>query len=858
MYFFSQINTLFHKTLRWEFITCFLSINILIRALFLVLYKENKMIEISNIEKKYVTGDVVVQALKGVSIKFREHEFVSILGPSGCGKTTLLNVIGGLDKYDSGDLIIDGVSTKQYKDKDWDVYRNHYIGFVFQSYNLIMHLTVLENVELALAIAGDNKKLKREKAINALEKVGLKDQINKKPNQLSGGQMQRVAIARAIVNNPKIILADEPTGALDSETSLQILDILKELSKECLVIMVTHNNELAKQYSSRIISILDGKITNDTNQISKKMKNERKNKDASTKKTSMGFFSALKLSLRNLGTKKTRTALTAFAGSIGIIGIALILAVSSGFQSYVKKTEEDTMSTYPLTIQENAVSLNSALELLYNNEGKEEYIDEEKVYVNNILEEFMKNFSQKAHSNNLTKFKSYIDSNIDKTKINDIQYCYDINFNVYSSNYNETENTQLNPFKVPDNVAAAMPSLVMLANQMQIWEEMISNQQILEGQYELLGDGRWPTKANEVVLVLDKYNQLNDFVLYALGLKDVSEIEDMLEAMMAGVEYTPSENSTYTFEQLMNLTFKIVLDSSCYSYNETNQIWENKKDNPSFMKKVLDNSIDIKVVGIIRPKQGVNVTSLTGTIGYTKDLISLMINNTNESDVVKTQKENPQINILTNAPFASGESYEKNLRAFSSVDLASPSMIRIYPADFESKEYIVNFIKEYNNNQVDKSQTIEYTDYIGMLLSSVTVIINAITYVLIAFVSISLVVSSIMIGIITYISVLERTKEIGILRSVGARKRDVSRVFNAETLFIGFISGALGIILTYILCIPVNVILKSLVDVSNIAILNPLHALILIVISMLLTFVSGLIPSSMAAKKDPVKALRSE
>lgn len=816
------------------------------------------MIEISNIEKKYVTGDVVVQALKGVSIKFREHEFVSILGPSGCGKTTLLNVIGGLDKYDSGDLIIDGVSTKQYKDKDWDVYRNHYIGFVFQSYNLIMHLTVLENVELALAIAGDNKKLKREKAINALEKVGLKDQINKKPNQLSGGQMQRVAIARAIVNNPKIILADEPTGALDSETSLQILDILKELSKECLVIMVTHNNKLAKQYSSRIISILDGKITNDTNQISKKMKNERKNKDASTKKTSMGFFSALKLSLRNLGTKKTRTALTAFAGSIGIIGIALILAVSSGFQSYVKKTEEDTMSTYPLTIQENAVSLNSTLELLYNNEGKEEYIDEEKVYVNNILEEFMKNFSQKAHSNNLTKFKSYIDSNIDKTKINDIQYCYDINFNVYSSNYNETENTQLNPFKVPDNVAAAMPSLVMLANQMQIWEEMISNQQILEGQYELLGDGRWPTKANEVVLVLDKYNQLNDFVLYALGLKDVSEIEDMLEAMMAGVEYTSSENSTYTFEQLMNLTFKIVLDSSCYSYNETNQIWENKKDNPSFMKKVLDNSIDIKVVGIIRPKQGVNVTSLTGTIGYTKDLISLMINNTNESDVVKTQKENPQINILTNAPFASGESYEKNLRAFSSVDLASPSMIRIYPADFESKEYIVNFIKEYNNNQVDKSQTIEYTDYIGMLLSSVTVIINAITYVLIAFVSISLVVSSLMIGIITYISVLERTKEIGILRSVGARKRDVSRVFNAETLFIGFISGALGIILTYILCIPVNVILKSLVDVSNIAILNPLHALILIVISMLLTFVSGLIPSSIAAKKDPVKALRSE
>lgn len=815
------------------------------------------MIEISNIEKKYITGDVVVQALKGVSIKFREHEFVSILGPSGCGKTTLLNVIGGLDKYDSGDLIIDGVSTKQYKDKDWDVYRNHYIGFVFQSYNLIMHLTVLENVELALSIAGDNKKLKREKAVAALEKVGLKEQINKKPNQLSGGQMQRVAIARAIVNNPKIILADEPTGALDSETSVQILDILKELSKECLVIMVTHNNELANQYSSRIISILDGRITNDTNKIEEKQEPESK-KEVSTKKTSMGFFSALKLSLRNLGTKKARTALTAFAGSIGIIGIALILAVSSGFQSYVKKTEEDTMSTYPLTIQENAVSLDSTLELLYKNEGKEEYIDEEKVYVNNILEEFMKTFSQKAHSNDLAKFKSYIDENIDKTKINDIQYGYNINFNVYSSSYDETFNTQLNPFKVPDNVAAAIPSLVMLSNQMQVWEEMISNKQVLEGQYELLGDGRWPSNANEVVLVLDKYNQLNDFVLYALGLKDVSEIEDMLDAMMSGVEYTPSENPTFTFEQLMNLSFKIVLDSSCYSYNQSTQMWENKRDDTSFMKEVLDNSINIKVVGIVRPKEGVNVTSLNGTIGYTKELINLMINNTNDSEVVKAQKENPQTNILTNAPFANGESYEKNLRTFSSVDLASPSIIRIYPADFESKEYIVNFIKQYNNEQTDKAQTIEYSDYVGMLLSSVTVIINAITYVLIAFVSISLVVSSIMIGIITYISVLERTKEIGILRSVGARKRDVSRVFNAETLFIGFISGALGIVLTYILCIPVNIILNSLVQISNIAILNPLHGLVLIAISMLLTFVSGLIPSRIAAKKDPVKALRSE
>lgn len=815
------------------------------------------MIEISNIEKKYVTGDVVVQALKGVSIKFREHEFVSILGPSGCGKTTLLNVIGGLDKYDSGDLIIDGVSTKQYKDKDWDVYRNHYIGFVFQSYNLIMHLTVLENVELALSIAGDNKKQKREKAIAALEKVGLKEQIHKKPNQLSGGQMQRVAIARAIVNNPKIILADEPTGALDSETSVQILDILKELSKECLVIMVTHNNELAKQYSSRIISILDGEITDDTNKIEGNQVAEKK-KEVPTKKTSMGFFSALKLSLRNLGTKKARTALTAFAGSIGIIGIALILAVSSGFQNYVKKTEEDTMSTYPLTIQENAVSLDSTLELLYKNEGKDEFIDEEKVYVNNILEEFMKTFSQKSHSNDLAKFKTYIDKNMDKTKINDIQYGYNINFNVYSSTYDETTNTQLNPFKVPDNVAAAIPSLVMLSNQMQVWEEMISNKEVLEGQYDLLGDGHWPTSANEVVLVLDKYNQLNDFVLYALGLKDVSEIEDMLNAMMSGTEYTPSENPTFTFDQLMNLTFKIVLDSSCYSYNQTSQIWENKRDDTSFMKEVLDNSIDIKVVGIVRPKEGVNATSLSGTIGYTKDLIRLMINNTNDSEIVKAQKETPEINVLTNSPFEGNESYENNLKTFSSVDLDSPSIIRIYPADFESKEYIVNFIKQYNNEQTDKTQTIEYTDYVGMLLSSVTIIINAITYVLIAFVSISLVVSSIMIGIITYISVLERTKEIGILRSVGARKRDVSRVFNAETLFIGFISGTLGIVLTYILCIPVNIILKSLVDIPNMAILNPLYALVLISISMLLTFVSGLIPSSIAAKKDPVKALRSE
>lgn len=828
------------------------------------------MIRVESISKKYITGDTTVEALKDVSIDFRKSEFVSVLGPSGCGKTTLLNILGGLDKYNSGDLIVDNKSTKEYKDSDFDTYRNHYIGFIFQSYNLIMHLTVIENVELALSIAGYSKEEKHIKAKKALENVGLLNQINKKPNQLSGGQMQRVAIARAIVNDPKIILADEPTGALDTETSIQIMEILKKLSKDRLIVMVTHNQELAKQYSSRIINILDGVITGDSNpikddEIQKNFEEEkpavedistdkRKRKKLKTK-SSMSFWTAFKLSLRNLGTKKTRTILTSFAGSIGIIGIALILALSNGFQAYIDKTERDTMSSYPITIQETSVNLTSTLESLYNNQNKDAFVEDENIYVNNVLEAFLSNYSKTSHTNDLKSFKLYLDTNIDKTKVNSIQYSYDINFNVYKSQYDETQNKQINPFEIPPHMAAAMPSLVALSRQMNVWTEMIDNQDILEGQYDLIGGSQWPQSYDEVVLVVDKYNQINDFMLYALGLRDSSEIEAIFNSIITGQPAPESSSpSAYTFEDILKTTFKVVLDGNYYQKND--DVWQDKSQDTAYMKSVLDNAINLKVVGIIRPKESNNIASVNGAIGYTKYLTNYMIEQNNQTPIVKAQTQNPQINVFTNSEFADGESYLANINRLSVADVNSPKTIHIYPAEFEAKEYITNFIDDYNKQQTSKAQTIEYTDYIGIMLSSVTVIINAITYVLIAFVSISLVVSSIMIGIITYISVLERTNEIGILRSVGARKKDVKRVFNAETMIVGFISGSMGILITYILTIPANILLKSLVGIPNIASLNILHALILVAISVALTLISGLIPASYAAKKDPVKALR--
>ena len=838
------------------------------------------MIEIENIVKKYVTGDTTVEALKGVSIKFRPSEFVSILGPSGCGKTTLLNIVGGLDRYNSGDLKIDEKSTKEYKDNDWDTYRNHLIGFIFQSYNLIMHLTVVENVELALSIAGYSKQEKRQKAINALESVGLKDQIHKKPNQLSGGQMQRVAIARAIVNNPKIILADEPTGALDTETSVQIMQILKDLSKDKLIIMVTHNQDLAYQYSSRIINILDGNITGDSNpikddevfesklyqQVSEQQPQETTNKKVKKRKlkkhTSMGFWTAFKLSLRNLGTKKTRTILTSFAGSIGIIGIALILALSSGFQAYVTKTEQDTMSTYPITITQSNPDLDSMLENLLNDKGKTAYPEEEKIHVNNMLESFLAGYGKNTHINDLKSFKLYLEQNLDRKYVNAIQYSYDIKFNVYDSAYSATSNRQIYPYIIPEDLQKVMPSLNILSNQMQVWSEMIDNQEILKGQYELLGqNSKWPENYNEVVIVVDEYNQINDYVLYTLGMRTQDEIDAIIKDILTNgnVPYDPEEYNSkneYTFDELLNKEFKVVLQGDYYKRN--GDIWENIAQDASEMQNILDRSITLDVVGIIRPKEGITVQSINSTIAYTKALTNYMITKNNQTEVVQAQINNPDVNVFTNASFQANESYLANIKTLSVADLDSPNSIYIYPSEFDAKEYIGEFITDYNEQQTEQSKKIEYTDFIGLMLSSVTVIINAITYVLIAFVSISLVVSSIMIGIITYISVLERTNEIGILRSVGARKKDVKRVFNAETLIVGFISGFMGIVITYLLTIPINIILKNVINISNIAQLNILHALILVAISMTLTLISGLIPASLAAKKDPVTALRAE
>ncbi len=857
------------------------------------------MIEIKNIIKDYQAGDTVVHALKDVSLTFRNNEFVSILGASGCGKTTLLNVLGGLDKYTSGDLIIDGVSTKNFKDRDWDSYRNHKVGFVFQSYNLIMHLTVIENVELALSIAGDSKKEKRKKAIEALTKVGLYEQIHKKPNQLSGGQMQRVAIARAIVNNPSIILADEPTGALDSETSVQIMEILKEISNEQLVIMVTHNPELAKQYSTRIVNLKDGELVGDNNPVSesehnsliekiekekadkikefeqleeaRKIEAEKKNKKfkpkkpKKQKKPAMSFFTAFKLSLRNLGTKKTRSILTAFAGSIGIIGIALILALSNGFNAYIRKTESDTLSSYPLAIYQNDVDITSMMESLSQNSNKESYINEEEVYVNSMLNNMLDGFMGKKSTNDLKSFKSYLDENMDKKLVNAIQYVYNTNFNVYKNNYTEKIN-QLNPFTVPETMLQAVPMLNIMISSVDIWQELINNTTMLNNQYDLLGEGaKWPESENEIVVFVDEHNQISDYYLYALGIRDVAELEAMFVPESERVDYSKIK---FTFDEIYNLKFNVLPEGEYYrlktdgsgNYENIKDIQKTSPDEyKTFMEnKLANNSIELKVVGIARPKKGVLATTYTGGIGFSSKLTEKLVELNNNTDVVKAQLGNLTNDVVTGEEFLNLTAKDTALSKLDYATLDNPYAIYFYPADFDSKDAIKDFISTYNNSQEDESKKINYTDYVSVLMGTITSIVDTITYVLIAFVSISLVVSSIMIGVITYISVIERTKEIGVLRSVGARKKDVSRIFNAETLILGFSSGFAGIIITLLLSIPINLILKSLIGVSHIASLSFVHAIILIAISMVLTLISGLIPARMAAKKDPVTALRSE
>ncbi len=895
------------------------------------------MLELNDIKKDYVSGSTTVSALKGINLRFRDCEFVSILGQSGCGKTTMLNIIGGLDKYTSGDLKINGVSTKNYKDRDWDFYRNNSIGFVFQSYNLIPHQTVLSNVELALTLSGVSKAERKKRAIEALEKVGLGEQIHKKPNQMSGGQMQRVAIARALVNNPDILLADEPTGALDTETSIQIMELLKEISKDRLIIMVTHNPELAKDYSTRIVRLLDGVITDDTDPYSledmeadirakeaaKVKTSEKKIKKSGKKqKTSMSFFTALSLSFNNLMTKKTRTILTAFAGSIGIIGIAMILSISNGIQLYIDRVQRDTLSSYPITLQAEAIDISSMVSSMTGNSDSEEHEDKSKIYSNDIMGDMINTMVKEVKSNNLSEFKKYIENGSSdiKSYVSDIQYSYDVPLNIYMK---DTSNgvEQLNPSTMFDSIygegatstSSAMSSgmgMGMFSNS-SVWNQLLGNQQVLDEQYDVLA-GHWPENYNEVVLVADKNNEVDDYTLYSLGLKDPEEVRTLFKKMMVGESYETKKDISYTFDEILDTEFKLVMPTDMYKYNDVTGTWDDYSKDDKYMTNVVNNGTDIKVCGIIRPNDDAVSTSLSSGIGYTAKLTEYIIEEVKNSEIAKAQLADTSVDVFTGVPFdndrnteitmddvnaymatlspeesaqmqamTSGMSDDQILQLFSAslkarttdatldsnksklgiTDLDTPSQIDIYATDFDSKEKVQNIIKDYNKLQQDdgkEENVINYTDYVGIMMSSVSTIINAISYVLIAFVAISLIVSSIMIGIITYISVLERTKEIGVLRSIGASKKDVSRIFNAETLIEGFVSGALGIVVTLLLCIPANALIKHLTDISNVAQLPVAGGVILIIISMFLTFIAGLIPAKLAAKKDPVVALRSE
>ena len=865
------------------------------------------MLKLKNIKKTYTSGEEQVKALKGIDIEFRDSEFVSILGPSGCGKTTLLNIIGGLDRYTSGDLIINGKSTKSFKNRDWDAYRNYSIGFVFQSYNLIGHQTVLSNVELALTISGVSKKERRKRAIDALKSVGLKDQIHKRPNQLSGGQMQRVAIARALVNNPDIILADEPTGALDTKTSVQVMEILKEISKNKLIIMVTHNPDLAESYSSRIIKILDGKITDDSNPIEKEEKESPKIE--TMKRTSMNFFTAFRLSLNNLMTKKGRTILTSFAGSIGIIGIALILAISTGVQNYIDKVEKDTISSYPIMIEESTIDMSSMLEaMMGNKDSKIEEKEDGKIYSADIMNHLLTTLSNKMETNNLKELKKYIEENRSiKENSSAIQYLYNLNLQLYKKDTSNgivrvNPSTVMNAMGMGEMMEARDDSMFSnfmgsSMNDADVFTEMLDNETLLKSQYDLLA-GSWPTNYNEVVLIVGKNNEISDYTLYALGLKDQKELEAKMKAAMKGEKLEETKATSYTYEELLNLSYKLLLNTDYYKYE--NGIWMNKSDDEEYMKQKIEAAEEIKVVGIIRQNEETLAQGMTGGVGYLKELKEYVIQKSNESEVVKEQMKNPNINIFSGLEFPKenentsfdfnsltaeqkyalsnlsaeeiakimeaytenkNASYDKNLIKLGAVNLDSPTGIYIYPKDFESKDFISNAIAEYNDIQKKNGKEeniINYTDIVGIMLKSVSQIIDIISYVLIAFVAISLIVSSIMIGIITYISVLERTKEIGILRAIGASKKDISRVFNAETLIVGLISGVLGIIITVLLTLPINYMIYQLTNVSIVTAVPVVAAIVLIVISMGLTVVAGLIPSKIASKKDPVIALRTE
>ena len=845
------------------------------------------MLELKKITKVYEVASTKQKALNKIDIAFRKSEFVSILGQSGSGKTTMLNIIGGLDDYTSGDLIINGISTKDFTDRDWDTYRNHRVGFVFQSYNLIPHQTALQNVELALTLSGVGKEERRKRAIQVLKKVGLSNQMHKKPNQMSGGQMQRIAIARALVNNPDILLADEPTGALDSETSVQIMNLLSEIAKDKLVIMVTHNPELAEEYSTRIVKVLDGEILDDSNPFDGK-EEKKEEKIRKSKKSKMNFKTAFSLSLNNLMTKKGRTILTAFAGSIGIIGIALILSLSNGIQNYITKTEEETLSSYPLMIKKDSVEMSTMLNALMGDGSKNQY-DDDLIHANNIMGNMFS--SIKVEKNDLKSLKEYFESDETKIKeyVSDIRYGYDISLHLYKNDANKV--IKVNPTTIMDAIGMPTTGISSVYSDMtgnyDVFLELMDNQALNEQQYDVVA-GRWPKAYNEVVLVVNKNNEISDYTLYSLGLLNQEDLKKQFSQMTEGKE-VHFEQTAYTTEELLKLSFKLVSNTDFYV--KSNGIWLDKSNDEDYMKKVLEEADEIKVVGIIKAnEEAVGNENNMGFVYYTHALWEHLIQKINSSSIVKEQLENPKKNIFTGLEFSEtlsefnlnsltkeqlaalknlsseelavykesmNASYEGNLKKLGVANLDDPDSIYIYPKDFDSKEEITKIIDSYNAGKSEGEQ-IKYTDMGGIMMSSVSTIVNVISSVLIAFVAISLIVSSIMIAIITYISVIERTKEIGILRAIGASKRDISRVFNAETLIEGLTAGVLGIVVTFLLTIPINAIIKSALNISNIAKLPFVGAIVLILISVILTVVAGFIPAKIASKKDPVEALRTE
>lgn len=856
------------------------------------------MLELKNIKKDYKSGNETVHALKGVSLSFRKNEFVSILGQSGCGKTTMLNIIGGLDHYTSGDLLIDHRSTKDFKDKDWDSYRNHTIGFVFQSYNLIPHQSVLANVELALTLSGVSRDERRKRALEALEKVGLKDQIHKRPNQMSGGQMQRVAIARALVNNPDILLADEPTGALDSATSVAIMEILNEIAKEKLVIMVTHNPELAQKYSTRIIRLLDGEVVDDSNPYTIEEKTAEIMK---LKKTSMSFVTALSLSLNNLMTKKARTFLTAFAGSIGIIGIALILSLSNGVQSYISSVEKETLSSYPITIQDNSMDMSVMMQTMMGMNAESKEHADDKIYSKQMINDIMETMSDQMDKNNLAAFKEYLDNDSAfKEHTKAIEYGYNLKLNVFNE-HGKNGLVQVSPNQVMEklgfgNMAQMQESFMgaQASSNNEVWNKLPENKTLREEEYTLL-KGNWPKNYNEVVLAVDGDSEITDYALYSLGLLNQDDLSDNFEALQNGKEIKKDEQVSYTIDELLDMEFKLVLNSDLYK--KINGIWIDMSDDEAYVENAVENGETMKVVGIIQPKEKALSKNEMGGIYYTNALEKHVVEEVEKSDIVKEQKENKDTNVFTGTPFSKNDKfslsslsdeqkmqmamlsqedlaaymssyndnvnakYESNLEKLGAVDMNSPSYINIYAKSFDDKEAVADLINTYNEKQEadgKESNVISYNDIVGTMMDSVTSIIDMISYVLMAFVSVSLIVSSIMIGIITYISVLERTKEIGILRAIGASKKDISRVFNAETFIIGLISGLIGIGITVALNIPISMIIEDMSGVANVSSLPVAGGIVLVLISLVLTIIAGLIPSRIASKKDPVEALRSE